>query len=90
MEAVRWLLDEPGAFWMLLLAAMASTTNVVLGTLGPQYVREVLAVDPTFTFYVFAPASLGVVGGLSWRRWRSASSASASPRRSDSPRSRSR
>lgn len=63
-EAVRWLLDEPGAFWMLLLAAMASTVNVVLGTLGPQYVKQVLEVDPTFTFYVFAPASLGVVGGL--------------------------
>jgi len=64
MEAVRWLLDEPGAFWMLLLAAMASTINVVLATLGPQYVKQVLDVDPTFTFYVFAPASLGVVAGL--------------------------
>src|SRR5690606_38282691 len=64
MEAVRWLLDEPGAFWRLLLAAMASTVNVVLGTLGPQYVKQVLEVDPTLTFYVFAPASLGVVGGL--------------------------
>lgn len=63
-EALRWLLDQPGAFWMLLLAGMASTTNVVLGTLGPQYVRQVLDVDPTYTFYVFAPASLGVVGGL--------------------------
>lgn len=64
IEAVRWLLEEPGAFWMLLLAAMASTVNVVLGTLGPQYVKQVLEVDPTLTFYVFAPASLGVVGGL--------------------------
>jgi len=63
-EAFRWLLDEPGAFWMLLLAGMASTTNVVLGTLGPQYVKQVLEVDPAFTFYVFAPASLGVVAGL--------------------------
>ena len=63
-EAFRWLLEEPGAFWMLLLAGMASTTNVVLGTLGPQYVKQVLDVDPAFTFYVFAPASLGVVAGL--------------------------
>src|SRR5690606_10329479 len=47
-----------------LLAGMASTTNVVLGTLGPQYVKQVLDVDPAFTFYVFAPASLGVVAGL--------------------------
>jgi hypothetical protein len=64
IEAVRWLMEEPGAFWMLLLAAMASTVNIVLATLGPQYVKQVLDVDPTFTFYVFAPASLGVVGGL--------------------------
>ncbi|MCA9850857.1 MAG: MFS transporter [Dehalococcoidia bacterium] len=63
-EALQWLLEEPGAFWMLLLAGMASTTNVVLGTLGPQYVKQVLEVDPAFTFYVFAPASLGVVAGL--------------------------
>lgn len=63
-EALQWLLEEPGAFWMLLLAGMASTTNVVLGTLGPQYVKQVLGVDPAFTFYVFAPASLGVVAGL--------------------------
>ena len=64
IEAVRWLMEEPGAFWMLLLAAMASTINVVLATLGPQYVKQVLDVDPALTFYVFAPASLGVVGGL--------------------------
>src|SRR3546814_4030384 len=48
----------------ILLAGMASTTNVVLGTLGPQYVKQVLDVDPAYTFYVFAPASLGVVAGL--------------------------
>src|SRR3546814_11120354 len=48
----------------ILLAGMASTTNVVLGTLGPQYVKQVLDVDPAYTFYVFEPASLGVVAGL--------------------------
>jgi MFS family permease len=63
-EAVDWVLHEPGALWMLLFAAMASTVGVVLGTLGPQYVRDVLNVDPANTFYVFAPASLGVVLGL--------------------------
>ncbi|MDA0270961.1 MAG: MFS transporter [Chloroflexi bacterium] len=63
-EALRWLLREPGAFWMLMLAAMASTIGVVLGTLGPLYVKDVLHIDPANTFYVFAPASIGVVMGL--------------------------
>ncbi len=64
VEALHWLLREPGAFWMLLLAAMASTIGVVLGMLGPQYVLRVLGVDPTYTFYVFAPASVGVLVAL--------------------------
>lgn len=63
-EAGKWLLHEPGAVWMLMLAAMASAIGVVLGTLGPLYVKEVLHVDPANAFYVFAPASAGVVGGL--------------------------
>ena len=60
-QALRWLVDEPAAFWMLMLAAMASTTGVVLGVLGPRYVFAVLDVPPERTFYVFAPASLGLI-----------------------------
>jgi MFS family permease len=63
-DALRWLINEPAAFWMLAMAAMASTTNVVLGVLGPQYVRDVLNVMPEKTFYVFAPASLGLIAAL--------------------------
>lgn len=63
-QALRWLIDEPAAFWMLMLAAMASTTSVVLGVLGPRYVLAVLNVPPENTFYVFAPASLGLIGAL--------------------------
>ena len=62
--AMRWLVDEPAAFWMLMLAAMASTVNVVLAVLAPQYMLDVLDVDPASALYVFAPASLGVVAGL--------------------------
>lgn len=63
-QALRWLIDEPAAFWMLMLAAMASTTGVVLGVLGPRYVFAVLDVPPENTFYVFAPASLGLIVAL--------------------------
>ena len=49
---------------MLMLAAMASTTGVVLGVLGPRYVFDVLDVAPENTFYVFAPASLGLILAL--------------------------
>jgi len=63
-QALRWLIDEPAAFWMLMLAAMASTTGVVLGVLGPQYVTVVLNVPAKNTFYVFAPAAGGLLAAL--------------------------
>ncbi len=63
-QALRWLIDEPAAFWMLMLAAMASTTGVVLGVLGPQYVTVVLDVPAKNTFYVFAPAAGGLLAAL--------------------------
>ncbi len=62
--ALRWLVDEPAAFWMLMLAAMASTVNVVLGMLAPQYTLDVLGVDPANALYVFAPGSVGLAIGL--------------------------
>ncbi|MPZ99408.1 MAG: MFS transporter [Dehalococcoidia bacterium] len=68
-EAFEWLLDEPAAFWMLMLAAMAATVNVVLGMLAPQYVREVLGVDPANALYVFAPASVGLAVALALAPW---------------------
>jgi MFS family permease len=63
-QAMRWLIDEPAAFWMLMLAAMASTTGVVLGVLGPQYVTVVLDVPAENTLYVFAPAAGGLLAAL--------------------------
>ena len=61
---VSWLIGQRTMLWMLLLAALASTSGVVLGVLGPQYTREVLGVDPSFALYVFAPAALGLLAGL--------------------------
>lgn len=62
--ALQYLLAQPGVLWMLLLAAMASTVNVVLGVLGPQYVRSVLDVEPSNAVYVFAPAPIGLLAAL--------------------------
>jgi hypothetical protein len=62
--ALRYLFAEPGVLWMLLLAAMASTVNVVLGVLGPQYVQSVLNVEPANAVYVFAPAPIGLLIAL--------------------------
>ena len=64
LDAVRWLLSEKDTLLMLLLAAMASTIGVVLTILGPKYVISALGVAPEFAFYVFAPASLGVIAGM--------------------------
>ncbi len=62
--ALQYLVAQPGVLWMLLLAAMASTVNVVLGVLGPQYVQSVLDVDPSNAVYVFAPAPIGLLLAL--------------------------
>lgn len=62
--AIRWLFAERRALRMLLLAGLASTVGVVLGMLGPAYVREVLEIDPTFTLYVFMPAAFGLLLAL--------------------------
>ncbi len=62
--AMGYLFAEPGVLWMLLLAAMASTVNVVLGVLGPQYVQSVLDVPPENAVYVFAPAPIGLLIAL--------------------------
>ena len=61
---VEWLLSERAVLLMLVLAALASTVNVVLGILGPQYVDEVLGVDPANALYVFAPAPIGLLVAL--------------------------
>ena len=61
---VRWLFEVRAVLWMLLLAALVSTVNVVLGVLGPQYVSEVLGVDPANALYVFAPAPIGLLTAL--------------------------
>ena len=63
-SVVQWLLTERAVLWMLVLAALASTINVVLGILGPQYVSEVLSVDPANALYVFAPAPIGLIAAL--------------------------
>ncbi len=64
LDAVRWLFSEKDTLLMLLLAAMASTVGVVLTILGPKYVISALGVPPEYAFYVFAPASLGVIAGM--------------------------
>ena len=49
---------------MILLAVLAGTVNVVLQTLAPRYVEEVLRTDAADTAYVFAPSAAGIVIGL--------------------------
>ena len=61
---LRWLLGERAQLWMLLLAALASTTSVILGVLGPLYARDVLKVAPANALYVFSPAVIGLLVAL--------------------------
>jgi len=49
---------------MIVVSVLAGTVNIVLVTLAPQYVSEVLDTDPADTAYVFAPTALGTVTAL--------------------------
>src|SRR6266545_1497079 len=62
--AVRWLLRHPAVGTMIVVAMLAGTVNVVLQTLAPRYVEEVLNADAADAAYVFVPSAVGVVLGL--------------------------
>jgi MFS family permease len=62
--AVRWLIRHPAVGTMIIVATLAGTVNLVLQTLAPRYVEEVLNADAADTAYVFAPSALGIVAGL--------------------------
>jgi Major Facilitator Superfamily len=62
--AVRWLLRHPAVGTMIVFAVLAGSVNVILQTLAPAYVVEVLNADAADAAYVFAPSALGIVLGL--------------------------
>jgi len=62
--AVNWLLENPAVGTMIILSALAGTVNIVLLTLAPRYVEEVLHADAANSAYVFAPSVVGIVLGL--------------------------
>lgn len=61
---IAWLVQQPAVGTMILLAVLAGTANVVLQTLAPQYVSEVLGVDPADAVFVFGPSALGLAAAL--------------------------
>jgi MFS family permease len=62
--AVNWLLEHPAVGTMIIFATLAGTVNIVLQTLAPRYVEEVLHADAANSAYVFAPSAIGIVLGL--------------------------
>ena len=49
---------------MIIFSTLAGTVNIVLQTLAPRYVEEVLNADAADTAYVFAPSAVGIIAGL--------------------------
>jgi MFS family permease len=49
---------------MIVFSTLAGTVNIVLQTLAPRYVEEVLNADAANAAYVFAPSAVGIVLGL--------------------------
>jgi MFS family permease len=62
--AMRWLVRHPAVGTMIVVSVLAGTVNIVLQTMGPRYVVEVLDSDPANTAYVFAPSAAGLVVAL--------------------------
>lgn len=65
MAMVRWLSERPTVATMLLVAVLAGTAQVVIQTLAPRFVVEVLETDAANSVYVFAPSAAGFVLALS-------------------------
>jgi MFS family permease len=61
---VRWLVRHPAVLTMIVVSVLAGTVNIVLVTLAPEYVSEVLETDPADTAYIFAPTAIGTVTAL--------------------------
>lgn len=66
---VRWLLRERAVATMMIVAVLGGTASIVVQTLGPRYVSSVLGVDAADSVYVFAPASIGLLGALVAGPW---------------------
>jgi len=61
---LRWLVRHPAVMTMIIVAVLSGTANIVLQTLAPRYVVEVLDADAADTAYVFAPTAIGTVAAL--------------------------
>jgi MFS family permease len=64
LSTIEWLARQPAVATMIFVAALAGTAQVVISTLGPRYVQDVLHVDPADAVYVFAPSAIGLVLAL--------------------------
>lgn len=57
---VHWLIERPPVATMIMVAVLAGMANLIVQTLAPRYVQEVLGVDPADAVYVFAPTTVGL------------------------------
>jgi MFS family permease len=64
LSTIEWLARQPAVATMVFVAALAGTAQVVMSTLGPRYVQDVLRVDAADAVYVFAPSALGLLLAL--------------------------
>jgi len=63
-KTLRWLMGWPAISTMIMAGLVVSTLGMIMETLGPTYVKDVLQTDPANAVYVFAPAGLGALLAL--------------------------
>ncbi len=64
IDTLRWLARQPAVTAMIAVGVVASTVNVVLQTLAPRYVVDVLHVDAANAVYVFGASAAGLALAL--------------------------
>jgi hypothetical protein len=63
-KTLRWLLSWPAVSTMIMAGLVVTTLGMIMETLAPTYVEDVLETNPANTVYVFAPAGLGALIAL--------------------------
>ncbi len=68
-RALDWVFQHPGVATMVGVSILSGVSNVILATLAPVYVHDVLGSNPAETVYVMAPAGIALTFSLWCAPW---------------------
>jgi MFS family permease len=63
-RVLSWVFQHPGVATMVAVSVLVGVSNVIMSTLAPIYVRDVLDANPADTVYLMAPAGIAMTASL--------------------------